>query len=55
MVRNVVIFADHGETGEMAAEKAKTAFHLLGRKVAVRFSATGKDFNDDLKARRGGS
>ncbi len=55
MVRNVAIFADRGEAGEAAAEKAKSAFRLLGRKVAVRFPAIGNDFNDELRARRGGT
>ena len=54
-VRNVVIFADRGEAGEAAADKAKIAFRLAGRKVAVRFPAIGKDFNDELRARRDGS
>lgn len=53
-VQNVVIFADRGEAGEAAAEKARMAFRQIGRRVAVRFPAKGKDFNDELKARRNG-
>jgi DNA primase len=52
-VRHVAIFADRGAAGESAAEKAREAFRLQGRKVTVRFPAIGKDFNDELKARHG--
>lgn len=52
--RNVGVFADRGAAGEAAAEKARLHFRQLGRRVAVRFPETGKDFNDDLKARRDG-
>lgn len=54
-VRNVAIFADRGEAGERAAAIAARAFHEQKRKVAVRYAAQGKDFNDELKARRNGS
>jgi DNA primase len=53
--RSIVIFADRGLAGEEAAEKARRAFHDQGRKVAVRFPTIGKDFNDELKARRNGA
>jgi DNA primase len=53
-VRNVAIFADRGEAGEAAAEKARLHFCQLGRRVAVRFPASGKDFNDEARARRDG-
>lgn len=54
-VRNVAIFADRGEAGERAAAIASRAFHEQKRKVAVRYAAQGKDFNDELRARRNGS
>jgi DNA primase len=54
VVRNVAIFADRGAAGEAAAEKARLHFRQLGRRVAVRFPATGKDFNDEARARRDG-
>jgi len=53
-VRNVAIFADRGEAGERAAAVASRTFHDQGRKVAIRFPERGKDFNDELKARRRG-
>ena len=53
-VRNVVIFADRGAAGEEAAEKARVSFRLRGRKVAVCFPSIGKDFNDELRAKRHG-
>ncbi len=52
-VRQVAIFADRGRAGETAAEKAREAMRLQGRKVTVRFPAIGKNFNDELKARHG--
>lgn len=52
--RNVALFADRGEAGERAATIASRVFHEQGRKVAVRFPSRGKDFNDELKARRHG-
>ena len=55
LTRNVAIFADRGGAGEGAAEKARLVFRQLGRRVAVRFPSIGKDFNDELKARRNGS
>lgn len=55
ITRNVMIFADRGEAGEHAAEKASAAFRSIGRRVAVRFPADNfKDFNDELKALRNG-
>jgi len=51
---NVALFADCGEAGERAALVASRVFHEQGRKVAVRFPSRGKDFNDELKARRHG-
>ncbi len=53
-VRNVALFADRGEAGERAASIASRVFHEQKRKVTVRFSKIGKDFNDELKARRNG-
>jgi DNA primase len=53
-VANVVIFADRGEAGEAAAEKARQHLRQIGRRVAVRFPREGKDFNDELRARRNG-
>ncbi len=53
-VRNVALFADRGEAGERAALIASRAFHEQKRKVTVRFPKIGKDFNDELKARRNG-
>ena len=53
--RAVAIFADRGEAGERAAAIAAKTLHGQRRKVAVRFPAIGKDFNDELKARRNGS
>lgn len=55
IIRSVVIFADRGEAGEAAAKKAAIAVRSAGRKVAVKFPAIGKDFNDELKARRHGA
>ncbi len=52
-VHNVVIFADRGAAGEAAATKAREAFHDQRRRVAVRFAELGKDFNDELRSRRG--
>jgi len=52
-VRHVAIFADRGAAGEVAAEKAREAMRLQGRKVTVKFPTIGKDFNDELKARHG--
>lgn len=55
VTHNVMIFADRGEAGELAAEGARIAFRSRGRKVAIRFPADGfKDFNDELKALRDG-
>lgn len=54
-VRNVAIFADRGDAGEEAAEKARISFRQRGRAVAVRFPSIGKDFNDELRAKRRGS
>jgi hypothetical protein len=49
VVRNVVIFADHGRVGEAAAAKARDTFREQQRKVSVRFSQSGSDFNDELR------
>lgn len=54
-VRFVGIFADRGEAGERAATLAAKTFMAAGLRVAVKFPTTGKDFNDDLKARRRGT
>jgi DNA primase len=51
-VRNVALFADRGDAGERAAMIAAQAFREQKRRVAVRFPEIGKDFNDELKARR---
>jgi DNA primase len=51
----VAIFADRGEAGERAADAACAAFRSQRRKVTVRYPSQGKDFNDELRARRHGS
>jgi hypothetical protein len=48
-VHRVVIFADRGDAGVTAAEKAATAFRQQRRKVAIEFPSLGKDFNDQLR------
>lgn len=53
LVRHVVVFADRGAAGELAAAKAEEAFRHQRRKVSVRYPDTGQDFNDELKALRG--
>lgn len=53
-VRTVVVFADRGEAGEVAAARARETFHKQKRKVSVCFPEIGKDFNDELKALSGG-
>jgi DNA primase len=53
-VRHVVIFADRGAAGEAAATKATERYRQERRKVVVKYSATGKDFNDELRGRRHG-
>ena len=50
----VAVFADRGEAGERAAEAACATLHSQHRKVTVRYPAMGKDFNDELRARRDG-
>ncbi len=52
VVRYVAVFGDKGPAGEAAAEKARAAFHAHRRQVTVRFPTVGKDFNDELMARR---
>ena len=54
-VRNVVLFGDRGAAGEEAAENARSIIRSQGRRVAVCFPSIGKDFNDELKAKRRGS
>lgn len=49
LVHRVVIFADHGDAGVTAAEKAATTFRQQRRKVAIEFPTLGKDFNDQLR------
>lgn len=53
-IRYVVVFADRGNAGEAAAEKARDAFHAQRRLVSVRFPSRGDDFNDELRRLRGG-
>jgi DNA primase len=50
-ISHVAIFADRGSAGETAAKKARAEFRAQRRRVSVRFPASGKDFNDELKAR----
>jgi DNA primase len=54
-VRYVALFADRGEAGERAAHIASKAFRAQKRKVAIRFPSIGKDWNDELRARRDGA
>jgi DNA primase len=55
LVQRVAIFADRGEAGEAAAERARHHFRQLGRLVAVKPPPDEfKDWNDYLKARRNG-
>ncbi|MEW9305476.1 DUF7146 domain-containing protein [Labrys neptuniae] len=54
IVQHVALFADRGAAGEAAAEDARQAFRAQGRKVVIRFSKIGKDFNDELRARHHG-
>ncbi len=49
-IQNVVIFADKGEAGILASQKASTVFRRQGKKVALRFPEYGDDWNDHLKA-----
>lgn len=51
-VRNVVIFADHGEAGEKAAIKAQTRYSKEGRDVSIVLPEHGQDFNDMIRAPR---
>jgi DNA primase len=53
-VREVALFADRGAAGESAARAAANVFRDQHRKVAIRYAREGKDFNDELKARRRG-
>jgi hypothetical protein len=52
-VKRVVIFADNGAPGIEAAEKAEKALLEQGRRVAIRYPAARKDWNDAIKARKG--
>jgi putative DNA primase/helicase len=54
VVKRVVIFADNGEAGIEAAEKAKAALFAQNRCVAIRYPTIGKDWNDEIRARKGG-
>ena len=51
-VSTVIIFADNGMPGELAAEKAAKVHHDAGRVVDVRFPPAG-DWNDALRTRGG--
>lgn len=53
LVRHVILFADRGAAGELAAAKAEEAFRRQRRKVSVRYPDVGGDFNDELRSRRG--
>lgn len=49
-VRHVVIFADNGEPGVRAAERAASAHMRLGRAVEITYPPFGfNDFNDELR------
>jgi len=52
-VRRIIVFADNGAPGELAAEKATRVHHDAGRVVDVHFPSIGDDFNDELRARAG--
>jgi DNA primase len=50
-VRRVVVFADAGEAGERAAERAAVAHERTGRAIAIVFPPNPhKDFNDFAQA-----
>jgi DNA primase len=51
-IKRVALFADHGAAGEAAAAKALATFRSERRQVVVRFSPTGNDWNDHLRAFR---
>lgn len=52
-VKRVVIYADNGEAGERAADKAAAEFYGQGRKVTIARPIEGYgDFNDYLQAQR---
>jgi putative DNA primase/helicase len=54
IVERVVLFGDHGESGEEAAAKAYEAFEAQGYTVDVEFPPAGYgDFNDLIVARPG--
>lgn len=54
-VKRVVIYADNGEAGERAADKAAAVFHGQGRKVTISRPIDGYgDFNDYLRVQAGG-
>lgn len=51
-IRNVVIFADQGKAGLLAAQKAFATFRRQDKNVALRLPQHGDDWNDHLKAVR---
>ena len=52
-VSQVVIFADRGDAGASAADRAMRRYRGVGLKVAVQFPSAGfGDFNDELQALR---
>ena len=54
-VKRVIIYADNGEPGERAAEKAAELFHAQGRSVTLSHPVDGYgDFNDFLQAQAAG-
>lgn len=54
LVEVVVIFADAGEPGRAAAERAKRKFERQGRRVVIRIPPPGhEDWNDVLVSERG--
>jgi hypothetical protein len=55
-VERLIIFADNGEAGERAAERAAVAHERLGRRVAIVYPPPPyKDWNDMLRADAAGT
>lgn len=53
-VKGIVIFADRGDAGEQAAERAAEVHAAAGRYVEIKYPEIGDDFNDELRARAAG-
>ena len=50
-VRHVVLFADRGEAGEQAGDKARETFTRQGLQVTLHLPELGDDWNDELRER----